>query len=108
MNSFAKMPVVVWGNGACSADGLSHVNFNLEIASWGVIVIAQGEPRQSGSTNSNQMKQAIDWAVSNAGKGTYANMDASRIAAAGMSCGGTEALAMGMLSFITIDERSSS
>jgi hypothetical protein len=94
MNAFAKMPVVVWGNGACSADSLGHVNFNLEVASWGVILIAQGEPRQGGSTNAQQMKQAIDWAVSNAGKGAYANMDASRIAAAGMSCGGTEALAM--------------
>jgi hypothetical protein len=94
MNAFAKMPVLVWGNGACSADGLSHVNFNLEIASWGVIVIAQGEPRQGGSTNANQMKQAIDWAKNNAGKGTYTAMDASRLAAAGMSCGGTEALAM--------------
>lgn len=95
MTAFNRMPVLVWGNGACSADGLSHVNFNLEIASWGVIVIASGEPRQGGSTSADQMKQAINWAQSNAGKGNYANMDASRIAAAGMSCGGTEAYAMG-------------
>jgi predicted peptidase len=95
MTAYAKMPVVVWGNGACSANGLSHVNFNLEVASWGIVLIAQGEPNQSGSTTAAQMKQAIDWISSNAGKGNYANVDASRIAAAGMSCGGTEAYAMG-------------
>jgi hypothetical protein len=96
MNAFARMPVVVWGNGACSANGLSHVNFNLEIASWGVIVISSGEPNQGGSTSVAMMRGSIDWISQNAGRGTYANVDASRIAAAGMSCGGTEALAMGM------------
>ncbi|KFA46377.1 hypothetical protein S40293_11466 [Stachybotrys chartarum IBT 40293] len=88
------MPVVVWGNGACSANGLSHVNFNLEIASWGVIIISSGEPNQGGSTSVDMMRGSIDWISQNAGRGTYTNVDASRIAAAGMSCGGTEALAM--------------
>jgi hypothetical protein len=94
MSAFDQIPVVVWGNGACSADGLSHVNFNLEVAAWGIILIAQGEPSQQGSTNPDQMKQAIDWISTQAGSGNYANVNASRIAAAGMSCGGTEAYAM--------------
>lgn len=40
------------------------------------------------------MTEAIDWAVQNAGQGDWATVDASQIAAAGMSCGGTEAYAM--------------
>jgi predicted peptidase len=95
MSAFEKIPVLVWGNGACSSDSLSHVNFNLEVAAWGVVVIAQGTPGQQGSTTPDMMKAAIDWATTTAGSGTYANVDASRIAAAGMSCGGTEAYAMG-------------
>ncbi|KAK7037410.1 hypothetical protein VNI00_011160 [Paramarasmius palmivorus] len=86
-----KLPVVVWGNGACTADGLAHQNSNLEIASWGIVVIAQGEPGQQGSTTAQQMTEAIDYIKSSAGSGVYANVDASRIAAAGMSCGGIEA-----------------
>lgn len=38
------------------------------------------------------MKQAIDWISSKAGTGDYANVDASKIFAAGFSCGGTEAM----------------
>ncbi|KAH7322538.1 hypothetical protein B0I35DRAFT_476480 [Stachybotrys elegans] len=94
MSSFEQMPVVVWGNGACSADSLSHVNFNLEVAAWGIVLISQGTPGQQGSTTPDMMKQAIDWISTNAGTGNYANVNASRIAAAGMSCGGTEAYAM--------------
>lgn len=38
------------------------------------------------------MKQAIDWISKTAGTGRYANVDASRIMAAGFSCGGVEAM----------------
>ncbi|KAK8055077.1 hypothetical protein PG993_000304 [Apiospora rasikravindrae] len=93
MNAFDKMPVLVWGNGACSANSLSHQNFLLEIASWGIIAIASGTPNNGGGTTAEQMTNGITWAVSNAGKGAYAHMDARRIAAAGMSCGGIEAYA---------------
>lgn len=104
MSAFEQMPVVVWGNGACSSDSLSHVNFNLEVAAWGIVLISQGTPGQQGSTNSGMMKQAIDWISTNAGSGNYVNVNASRIAAAGMSCGGTEAYAMGMMTKLPIDE----
>lgn len=40
------------------------------------------------------MTEAIDWAVQNAGQGDWTNVDSSKVAAAGMSCGGTEAYAM--------------
>lgn len=39
------------------------------------------------------MTAAIDWVEQNAGQGEFANVDGSKIAAAGMSCGGTQAYA---------------
>lgn len=90
---FEKMPVVVWGNGACSANGLSHGNFLKEIASYGILAIASGGPNASGSTTAQTMKDSIDWVHKVAGTGQYANVDKTRIAAAGMSCGGIEAYA---------------
>jgi hypothetical protein len=38
------------------------------------------------------MRAAIDWVTKVAGTGVYANVDASRIMAAGFSCGGVEAI----------------
>lgn len=87
------MPVMVWGNGACSDNSLSHQNFLLEIASYGIVIVVSGVPNGGGGTSAQTMTQSIDWAVANAGKGNWVNMDASRIAVAGMSCGGIEAYA---------------
>ena len=55
------LPVLVWGNGACAADGLAFVNFLNEVSSHGVFVIASGEPGGSGQTNSDMMTNAINW-----------------------------------------------
>ncbi|KAK4507288.1 hypothetical protein PRZ48_001023 [Zasmidium cellare] len=85
------LPVIVWGNGACSADSTTHHNFLLEVAAWGHIILVSGEPNASGSTTPEMMVESIDWAVENAGKGDWVKVDASKIAAAGMSCGGLEA-----------------
>ena len=90
---FETIPVVVWGNGACSADPVGgHGPFLEELAAWGILVIASGTGE--GSTTAAMMTESIDWAVANAGQGDWANIDSSKIAAAGMSCGGTEAEAM--------------
>ncbi|KAK8074438.1 beta xylanase [Apiospora hydei] len=88
-----KMPVLVWGNGACSADGRSNVQLLQQIASYGYPAISSGGPGQQGSTTAKMMTDSIDWAVANAGKGAYANVDATKIMAAGFSCGGVEAMA---------------
>jgi dienelactone hydrolase len=40
------------------------------------------------------MRQGVDWAVQNAGRGKWANINASKIAAAGMSCGGVQAYSL--------------
>lgn len=85
------LPVLVWGNGACAADGLAFVNFLNEISSYGIFVIASGEPNGSGQTNSGMMVNAIDWVTSDETQSVYGYLEPSRIAVAGMSCGGVEA-----------------
>jgi dienelactone hydrolase len=41
----APLPVLIWGNGGCSDNGLSHALFLREVASHGYYVIALGYPR---------------------------------------------------------------
>ena len=86
-----KLPVLVWGNGGCSGDGTSNSKLLLNIASYGYLAIASGEPSGKTSTTAALMTASIDWAVKNAGQGAYANVDATKIMAAGFSCGGVEA-----------------
>ncbi len=91
------MPVVVWSNGACSADGTSAENFLREIASHGFLVISNGRPRGSGSSTSAWLTQAMDWAVTEnqrSGSPLRGRIDPSRIGVAGFSCGGLEAYAV--------------
>ncbi|KAH7126565.1 hypothetical protein B0J11DRAFT_549507 [Dendryphion nanum] len=86
------LPVIVWGNGGCSANGLSQSAFLTEIASWGFLVIASGGPNQSGSTTASVMKASIDYVSGSALPTEYAKLvDNTKIAAAGFSCGGIEA-----------------
>jgi len=113
-----RLPLVLWGNGGCRDNGLSASHFLREIASHGYIVIANGAPREEtrsisqlpseetgtprapapppparpDETRTSQMLAAIDWA----GQGAYRrNVDLSRIAVMGHSCGGLQALAAG-------------
>lgn len=84
---------MLWGNGGCSADATGQAPFLTELASHGVLVIASGTPGNGGGTTAEIMTQSIDFITSNAGQGDWANIDASRITAAGWSCGGIEAYA---------------
>jgi dienelactone hydrolase len=88
-----SLPVLVWGNGGCGSDGTTNVQLLQQIASYGYLAIASGGPGQQGSTTAKMMTDSINWAVANAGKGRYAHVDASKIMAAGFSCGGVEAYA---------------
>lgn len=92
-----RMPIVVWSNGACSADGTSAVNFLREIASHGFLVISNGSPGGSGSSTSAWLTQSIDWAVAENARPQsplFGRLNTSEIGAAGFSCGGIEAYAV--------------
>jgi len=92
-----RLPVFVWGNGGCAANGTAQVNFLREISSHGFLAIASGAPNGSGSTTSQMLTQSIDWAVaenSRQGSKYYGRLDTTKIAVAGWSCGGLEAYAV--------------
>ncbi|MFC3116193.1 poly(ethylene terephthalate) hydrolase family protein [Cellvibrio fontiphilus] len=95
------LPLVVWGNGACFDSPFEHVNFLNEIASHGFMVIAIGTmPKASGEQNkerstSAKLTAAIDWAFTqNSDKNShyFQKINTQKIAVAGMSCGGLQAL----------------
>jgi hypothetical protein len=138
----AKLPIMAWGNGACSADGNSFRLFLTEIASHGYLIIASGPigpdraqfpptmARSGGAapagargpdspggrapqpgaaakpgvppgitstppTTTAQLIEAIDWAIaenSRQGSRYYGKLDTAKIAVAGMSCGGVQAI----------------
>jgi hypothetical protein len=96
-----KLPLIVWGNGACFDSPWEHVNFLNEIASHGFMVIAIGTmPKESGEqvkerSSSEKLTQAIDWAIAQNGSkdsAYYQKIDTSKIGVSGMSCGGLQAL----------------
>ena len=95
------LPVLVWGNGACTNSPWEHYKFLNEIASHGFIVIATGyipmtdDPYRGPMSTSAQQIESIDWILAkNAEKGSpyYGRIDTEHIAAAGMSCGGLQTL----------------
>ena len=95
------LPVLVWGNGACTNSPWEHYKFLNEIASHGFLVIATGyipmeeEPYRGPMSTSAQQIESIDWAIAqNANKESpyYGRIDVEHIAAAGMSCGGLQTL----------------
>lgn len=101
-----SMPLLVWGNGGCSDNGLAHDKFLRDIASHGYIVIALGyawrQPRRKDPANLEkdptdvaQMSQAMTWAAERTADPVdelYGHIDTSRIAVAGHSCGGLQAI----------------
>jgi predicted alpha/beta-hydrolase family hydrolase len=97
-----KLPIVVWGNGACANSPWEHVNFLSEVASHGFLVVAIGPmPAEGqrggpgGPTKSPLLVNAIGWALEqNSDKASryYQKLDTNKIAVAGMSCGGLQAL----------------
>ena len=95
-----KLPIIVWGNGACANSPWEHVNFLSEVASYGFMVVAIGPIPQEGEktrdrSTSSQLTDAINWAIAqNNDKASpyYGKLDDKKIAVAGMSCGGLQAL----------------
>lgn len=88
-----KLPIVAWGNGACRADGTWFENILTEWASHGFLVIANGRPGGSGSTDSDMLIDSIDWAIaenSRVGSKYRGKIDTTKVAVMGQSCGGIE------------------
>jgi CubicO group peptidase (beta-lactamase class C family)/dienelactone hydrolase len=98
-----KLPVLLWGNGACANTTQEHRNFLNELASHGYLVLGLGPldqlrergPASRRPTSSDQLVEALDWILAknlDAGSGFCGKIDGSRVAAMGMSCGGLQAL----------------
>lgn len=96
-----SLPVIVWGNGACYDSPWEHVNFLNEVASHGYLVVAIGTmPVETGDqrterSTSSKLTDAIDWAIAqNSDKNSiyFKKINTKKIAVAGMSCGGLQAL----------------
>lgn len=99
----AKLPIVSWGNGACADSPWEHLNFLSEVASHGFLVVAIGPMPAEGQrggpggdpTKSSMMIDAINWAIAQNSDKTsqyYNKLDTTKIAVAGMSCGGLQTL----------------
>jgi hypothetical protein len=97
-----KLPVIIWGNGFCMAAGTMFGNFLNEIASHGFVIVANG-PVKSGSmsqTTYQDLIKGLDWVTKNPAAKKYGNLDLDKIAVAGQSCGGLEAVRYAQLSFM--------
>jgi len=112
-----RLPIVAWGNGACSNAGLLFQTFLTQVASHGFLVIASG-PKDAplpafaaqregqvasagtapaGRTKDEDLLTAIDWAIKEndrAGSDYRGKLDAGKVAVMGQSCGGLQATAV--------------
>lgn len=114
-----KLPIVVWGNGACANTGNRFRKFLTEIASHGYFVVAIGPIRENPDerranrppapgalpsvaglpnppdSRAGQLIDAINWAIAQSiepENGYYGKLDPDRIAVMGQSCGGLQAI----------------
>jgi hypothetical protein len=91
------LPIVIWGNGACLADGRDFEGYLSTIASYGFLVVGSapvpGQP-QARITSANLIK-ALDWSQAEAtrrGSALAGKIKTDAVAVMGMSCGGNLAL----------------
>ena len=100
-----KLPILLWGNGACADSSAMHKLFLNEIASHGFIVFAVGPFSSLHKTPSMEsmrggpkditLLEALDWAIAeNSRKSSayFGKLNTDKVAAMGMSCGGLQAL----------------
>lgn len=100
-NEQNPLPVLVWGNGACTNSPWEHYKFLNEISSHGFLVLATGfipmddEGYRGPMSRTEQQIESMDWAEKvNADPQSpyYKKIDLKNIAVAGMSCGGLQTL----------------
>ncbi len=111
-----RLPIVVFGNGACANIGNRYRYLLTEVASHGYLVIATGpvgpphvewmvsltDPaappptQRAPASTAAQLNDAIDWAIAEnarAGGDLAGRLDTDAIAVMGQSCGGLQAIA---------------
>lgn len=111
-----RLPIIAWGNGACSNAGLLFQNFLTNVSSYGFVIIASGPkdaplpsfargqapatppaspPVRPAMTTDADMKTAIDWAIAEnerQGSPYFHRLDPGKVAVMGQSCGGLQAI----------------
>jgi dienelactone hydrolase len=105
-----KVPIVAFGNGGCRNTSVEFTAFLAELASRGYLIVAQGRndvlfamgdyslvsngyPVQE--VNPAVLTKGVDWAIAENNRAAspyYNKLDTSKIAYAGQSCGGRQAL----------------
>jgi len=111
-----ELPVLIWGNGGCADDGTAHRFHLAQIASYGYLVVAAGhwrsgpdavdgpaapQPMPEGgglpppATTAADVLAGLDWAIAqdrDSSSRFYGRVDTDKIAVAGHSCGGLQAI----------------
>lgn len=110
MHDERKLGLLIWGNGACTNDGASARAHLAEMASHGYLVIAPGKPLtapetlpggaspQPMTTTVQDLRAALDWALAEndrPGSPYFQRIDPEKVAVAGHSCGGMQAIVVG-------------
>jgi acetyl esterase/lipase len=89
-----KLGVIVWGNGGCVSDATVAQNLLREIASQGFIVLANGLPNGGGQqTKMKSMRDSLAWMEKGGAGSKFGQIDPSKVASMGHSCGGLESYA---------------
>jgi hypothetical protein len=98
-----RFPVIAWSNGGCAESNDSHLYFLTQVAAQGFVIVAHGAPdvhsSAGGIAQDNRLVKAIDWAFSppTTGGPTYFDkLDPRKVATAGHSCGGIDAIRTGI------------
>jgi hypothetical protein len=108
------LPIVSWGNGGCSRNGLAFSTFLTQIAAHGYLAIAIG-PKEAAAgggrrgqgaggaapttrpIDDQMLLDAVDWAIRQSGDPSsplHRRIDTSKVAVMGQSCGGLQAIAV--------------
>jgi hypothetical protein len=91
-----KLPMITWGNSGCASDGVGFATFLSEVASHGYVIIVSGQGTSFTPSSTNKdMADSIEWAVKNPAAAKY-SIDTNRIGTSGQSCGGIQALHVGV------------
>lgn len=98
------LPIVAFANGGCRNTSGEFRNFLSEIASQGFLVVAigpagnavvMGSEERTNMTASSQLLDGVSWAIAEnerAGSAYYQKIDVAKVAVAGQSCGGGQAI----------------